>query len=52
MLFVAGEKDPVPRGVQELALDWGSDLVTLPGRDHISTLTARGFKDAAITFLA
>jgi pimeloyl-ACP methyl ester carboxylesterase len=52
VLFVAGEEDPVPRGVQELALDWGSDLVTLPGRDHVSTLTARAFKDAATTFLA
>jgi pimeloyl-ACP methyl ester carboxylesterase len=52
VLFVAGEQDPVPRGVQELALDWGSDLVTIPGRDHISTLTARAFKDAAIAFLA
>jgi pimeloyl-ACP methyl ester carboxylesterase len=52
VLFVAGEDDPVPRGVQELALDWGSDLVTIPGRDHISTLTSRAFKDAAIAFLA
>lgn len=52
VLFVAGEEDPVPRGVQELALDWGSDLVTLPGRDHVSTLTARAFKDAATAFLA
>lgn len=52
VLFVAGEHDPVPRGVQELALDWGSDLVTIPGRDHVSTLTARAFKDAAIAFLA
>jgi pimeloyl-ACP methyl ester carboxylesterase len=52
VLFVAGEQDPVPRGVQELALDWGSDLVTIPGRDHVSTLTARAFKDAATSFLA
>jgi pimeloyl-ACP methyl ester carboxylesterase len=52
VLFVAGENDPVPRGVQELALDWGSDLVTIPGRNHLSTLTARAFKDAAISFLA
>jgi pimeloyl-ACP methyl ester carboxylesterase len=52
VLFVAGEQDPVPRGVQELALDWGSDLVTIPGRDHVSTLTARAFKDAVIAFLA
>lgn len=51
-LFVVGENDPVPAGVQELALDWGSDLVTIPGRDHVSTLTARAFKDAAISFLS
>jgi pimeloyl-ACP methyl ester carboxylesterase len=51
-LFVAGENDPVPAGVQELALEWDSDLVTIPGRDHVSTLTARAFKDAAIAFLA
>ena len=51
-LFVVGENDPVPAGVQELALEWDSDLVTIPGRDHVSTLTARAFKDAAIAFLA
>lgn len=51
-LFVAGERDPVPAGVQELALEWGSDLVTIPGRDHVSTLTSRAFKDAAIAFLS
>jgi len=52
VLFVIGENDPVPVGVQELAMEWGSDVVTIPGRDHVSTLTARGFKDAAIDFLA
>jgi pimeloyl-ACP methyl ester carboxylesterase len=51
-LFVVGEDDPVPAGVQQLALEWGADLVTIPGRDHVSTLTARAFKDAAIEFLA
>ena len=51
-LFVAGEDDPVPTGVQELALDWDADFVSIPGRDHVSTLTARAFKDAAIDFLA
>jgi len=50
-LFVAGEDDPVPRGARELALDWGADYVSIPGRDHVSTLTSRGFKDAAIAFL-
>jgi pimeloyl-ACP methyl ester carboxylesterase len=52
VLFVVGENDPVPVGVQELAMEWGSDVVTIPGRDHVSTLTARAFKDAAIDFLA
>lgn len=51
-LFVVGEQDPVPAGVQELALEWDSDLVSVPGRDHVSTLTSRAFKDAAIDFLA
>ena len=50
-LFVAGEEDPVPRGARELALDWGADYVSIPGRDHVSTLTSRAFKDAAIAFL-
>ena len=52
VLFVVGENDPVPAGVQELAMEWGSDVVTIPGRDHVSTLTSRAFKDAAIDFLA
>ena len=51
-LFVVGENDPVPAGVQQLALDWEADLVTIPGRDHVSTLTARAFKTAAVEFLA
>lgn len=50
-LFVAGELDPVPTGVRELALEWGADFVSVPGRDHVSTLTSRVFKDAAIDFL-
>jgi hypothetical protein len=33
-------------------MEWGSDVVTIPGRDHVSTLTARAFKDAAIDFLS
>lgn len=51
-LFVAGENDPVPEGARELALDWDADYVSIPGRDHVSTLTARAFKNAAIEFLA
>ncbi|MFD4422628.1 alpha/beta fold hydrolase [Agromyces sp. NPDC058484] len=52
VLFVAGEHDPVPEGARELALEWNADYVSIPGRDHVSTLTARAFKDAAIAFLA
>ncbi|MGW9632071.1 alpha/beta fold hydrolase [Agromyces sp. NPDC055520] len=52
VLFVAGENDPVPVGVQELAREWGADFVSVPGRDHVSTLTSRAFKTAAIEFLA
>ncbi|MFC6354690.1 alpha/beta fold hydrolase [Luethyella okanaganae] len=51
VLFVAGEEDPVTRGTQGLALDWGVDYVSIPGRDHINTLTARAFKDAVVGFL-
>jgi pimeloyl-ACP methyl ester carboxylesterase len=51
-LFVAGEDDPVPEGARELALEWDADYVSVPGRDHVSTLTSRAFKDAAIEFLA
>ncbi|KRC60570.1 hypothetical protein ASE14_06095 [Agromyces sp. Root81] len=52
VLFVAGENDPVPVGAQELAREWGADFVSVPGRDHVSTLTSRAFKSAAIAFLA
>lgn len=51
-LFVAGEDDPVPEGARELALEWDADYVSIPGRDHLSTLTARASKDAVIAFLA
>ncbi|MCP2371207.1 pimeloyl-ACP methyl ester carboxylesterase [Agromyces terreus] len=51
-LFVVGEDDPVPAGAGGLAEAWGSELVAIPRRDHVSTLTARAFKDAAIAFLA
>ena len=39
-------------GARELALEWGADYVSIPGRDHVSTLTSRAFKSAAIEFLA
>ncbi|GAA2464017.1 alpha/beta fold hydrolase [Agromyces soli] len=50
-LFVAGADDPVPRGVAELARARGAEYLEVPGRDHVSTLTSRAFKDAVIRFL-
>lgn len=50
-LLVAGALDPVPRGAAELAHEWGADFLEIPGRDHVSTLTSRAFKDAVIRFL-
>lgn len=51
-LFVAGELDPVPDGIEEFARARGSEVVRIPGRDHVSTLTSRAFKSAVLTFLA
>jgi len=50
-MLVAGALDPVPRGAAELAREWGAEYLEIPGRDHVSTLTSRTFKDAAIRFL-
>jgi pimeloyl-ACP methyl ester carboxylesterase len=52
VLFVAGELDPVPAGIEEFAAERGSDVVRIAGRDHVSTLTSRDFKSAALAFLA
>lgn len=51
-LFVTGALDPVPAGARELARESGAEHLEIPGRDHVSTLTARAFKDAAVAFLA
>lgn len=50
-LFVAGSLDPVAAGAPALAADRGSAFLEVPGRDHVSTLTSRAFKDAARAFL-
>lgn len=50
-LFVAGEHDAVPVGVEAFAAARGSDVIRVPGRDHVSTLTSRDFKTAAVHFL-
>ncbi|WP_348786745.1 alpha/beta hydrolase [Leifsonia sp. NPDC080035] len=50
-LLVVGEADPVAEGVDDAAALLGAELVVLPRRNHITTLSARGFKQAALPFL-
>jgi pimeloyl-ACP methyl ester carboxylesterase len=52
ILIVAGERDDVARGAPELIEEIPSArLVTVAGRDHMSAVTAREFKQAAVDFL-
>lgn len=51
-LLVVGDADPVAEGSEEAARLLGAELVTLPKRNHVTTLSARGFKQAALPFLA
>jgi pimeloyl-ACP methyl ester carboxylesterase len=50
-MLVTGALDPVAAGAASLALDIGATWVSLPGRHHGSTLSARAFKQAALKFL-
>jgi pimeloyl-ACP methyl ester carboxylesterase len=51
--IVVGERDPIARGAPELAAQIpGARFVTITGRDHMNTVPARHFKDAALEFLA
>lgn len=50
-LLVAGERDPVADDAEEAAAILGARLVRVPRRDHITTLSARAFKQAALPFL-
>jgi pimeloyl-ACP methyl ester carboxylesterase len=50
-LLVAGDADPVAQDAEEAAAILGAQLVRLPRRDHITTLSARAFKQAALPFL-
>lgn len=52
ILIVVGDHDEVARGAPELVeLIPTARLVTIPGRDHMSAVTARDFKQAALEFL-
>ncbi|MFP3464349.1 alpha/beta fold hydrolase [Leifsonia sp. SIMBA_070] len=50
-LLVVGEVDPVTEGADEAARLLGAELVVLPKRNHVTTLSARAFKQAALPFL-
>lgn len=50
-MLVVGDADPVTEGRDEAAAALGAELVVLPKRNHVTTLSARGFKQAALPFL-
>ena len=50
-LLVVGEADPVTQGRDEAARMLGAELVVIPKRNHVTTLSARAFKQAALPFL-
>jgi pimeloyl-ACP methyl ester carboxylesterase len=53
ILVVVGERDDIARGAPELVeLIPSSRLVTIPGRDHMSAVPAREFKQVALEFLS
>jgi pimeloyl-ACP methyl ester carboxylesterase len=52
ILLVIGAEDELASGAEELVeMIPTARLVTVPGRDHLGTVPAREFKDAALTFL-
>ncbi|HKW72987.1 MAG TPA: alpha/beta fold hydrolase [Candidatus Dormibacteraeota bacterium] len=52
ILIVVGADDTIARGAPELIeLIPTARLVTIPGRDHMSAVVARDFKQAALDFL-
>lgn len=53
ILIVVGDRDDLARSAPELVeLIPSSRLVTIPGRDHMSAVPAREFKQTAIEFLS
>ena len=53
LLIVVGDQDELADGAAELIeLIPSARLVTIPGRDHLSAVTAREFKRAALEFLS
>lgn len=53
ILIVVGANDEIVSGADELVeMVPSSRLVIVPGRDHLGTVSAREFKEAALEFLA
>ncbi|HEX9098291.1 MAG TPA: alpha/beta hydrolase [Candidatus Dormibacteraeota bacterium] len=53
ILLVAGDRDEIaPNASRLVAQIPTARFVVIPGRDHLSTVPARQFKDAALEFLA
>jgi pimeloyl-ACP methyl ester carboxylesterase len=53
ILLVAGDRDDIAPDAPKLAAQIPTArLVMIPGRDHLSTVPARPFKDAAVEFFA
>lgn len=50
-MLVAGDADPVAQDADVAAGILGAELVLLPRRNHVTALSARGFKQAALPFL-
>jgi non-heme chloroperoxidase len=50
-LLVAGDADPVAGDADVAARLLGAELVLLPRRNHVTALSARAFKQAALPFL-
>ena len=52
ILMVVGSRDELVSGAEQLVEEIPTArLVIVPGRDHLGTVTAREFKEAALTFL-
>ncbi|MGO4299118.1 alpha/beta fold hydrolase [Leifsonia sp. RAF41] len=51
-MLVVGEVDPVTEGAEEAARLLNAELIVIPKRNHVTTLSARAFKQAALPFLA
>jgi pimeloyl-ACP methyl ester carboxylesterase len=50
-LLVVGSADPVSQGADALARALGARFVSVPNRNHVTTLSSRAFKAAVLEFL-